>query len=93
MKKIILLAAVITVASFTSCKKEKTCSCTVTVSNSNSLYNATNPDTETIEYKYGKMKKGEANQVCPETTTDVVNNNESGNAANIQTTTTSCSIK
>ena len=93
MKKITLLAAVVIAASFVSCKKEKTCACTVTVSNSNSFYNSTNPDTQTIEYKYGKMKKGEANQVCPTTTTDVVNNNESGSAANIETTTTSCSIK
>lgn len=93
MKKIILLAAVITVASFTSCKKEKTCSCTVTVTNSNSAYDPTYPDATTVEHKYGKMKKGQATQVCPTTTTEAVNNNEPGAAANVKTTTTSCTIK
>ena len=93
MKKIVLLAEAFVALTAVSCKKEKTCSCTVTVTNSNSLYNPTNPDTQTIEYKYGKMKKGEANQVCPTSTTDVVNNNESGAAANIETTTTTCTIK
>ncbi|MDF2448743.1 MAG: hypothetical protein K0R26_1247 [Bacteroidota bacterium] len=93
MKKIILLAAVVTVASFTSCKKEKTCSCTVSVSNSNTS-NYPNPtSTTTIEYKYGKMKKGDAIKVCPTSETEVVNNNVSGTFANTKTTTTACTIK
>lgn len=93
MKKIILLAAVVTVASFTSCKKEKTCSCTVTESNSNTAFYPNPTSTKTVEYKYGKMKKGQATQVCPTSETVVVNNNVSGSGANIETTTTACTIK
>ncbi|MES2513324.1 MAG: hypothetical protein V4580_04240 [Bacteroidota bacterium] len=93
MKKITLLAAVLVAVTFASCKKEKTCSCTVSESNSNTTYFPNPTSTTSYEVKYGKMKKGEANQVCPTSNTDVVNNNESGNFANTKTTTTTCTLK
>lgn len=93
MKKITLLAAVIVVASFASCKKEKTCSCTIATTNSNPTFYPNPVSTETVENKHGKMSKTQANQICPESSTHVTNNNLTGNAANIETKTSTCTLK
>ena len=62
MKKIILLASVITVASFASCKKSRTCECTYTNSGSTTLTSHTSSTT------YTKIKKADAKYMCTKDT-------------------------
>lgn len=65
MKKLVLFVAVVSAASFASCKKDRTCKCDVTVSqtttttpNGGSTTTITNSDSYTTETVYTKAKKG-----------------------------------
>jgi hypothetical protein len=91
MKKITLIAVALVAVSFASCKKEKTCSCTQTVVNTNSSYN--NNSTYSYDVKYGKIKKSDANLVCPTTNVSTSDNGQTGSFNNVQTKTTSCTLK
>lgn len=85
MKKIILLASVITVASFASCKKSRTCECTYTESGS------TNVVSHTSSTMYTKMKKSDAKYMC---TKDTEMNTYTDNGGSSTTTTvTDCKLK
>ena len=85
MKKIILLASVITVASFASCKKNRTCECTYTNSGS------TNVTSNTSSTVLTKVKKSDAKYLCTkdtETTTYT-----SGNMTTTSTSIADCKLK
>ncbi|MCD6019839.1 MAG: hypothetical protein K0S53_2960 [Bacteroidetes bacterium] len=85
MKKIILLAAVITVASFASCKKDRTCECTYTTSGTTNTVSHTSSTTLT------KVKKSDAKYFC---TKDVnTNTSTSGSMSNTSTSTSDCKLK
>lgn len=63
MKKITLIAAAFIAVSFASCSKAKTCTCTTT----DTQNNVTTTTTEVTSYD--KISSGDANAVCPKTTT------------------------
>jgi hypothetical protein len=65
MKKAILMVAVIAAASFTSCKKDRTCTCVTTNSNGGAAY--------TGIVTYTKAKKGDARSQCLSSTTLLIN--------------------
>ena len=54
MKKVFLFVAVVTAASFASCKKDRVCTCTTTTSGG----------TATEVTTYHEVKKGDARQMC-----------------------------
>jgi len=63
MKKITLLAVVALAVTFTACKKDRTCECTQTDTNSNGTTSVTTTDpVMTIEVK--KVSKGDAKYMC-----------------------------
>ena len=76
MKKLLLFVAVVTAISFASCKKDHVCTC------------VTSPGGSTTVITYTKSKKGDAAEVCINST------NTSTNVAGITTTTTTtCTLK
>ncbi len=85
MKKIILLASVITVASFASCKKSRTCECTYTNSGS------TNVTSHTSSTMYTKMKKSDAKYMCTKDTETT--SSTSGNITTTSTSVADCKLK
>ncbi|MBC7696475.1 MAG: hypothetical protein H7141_13635 [Burkholderiales bacterium] len=85
MKKIILLASVITVASFASCKKSRTCECTYTNSGSTTVISHTSSEV------YTKMKKSDAKYLCTKDTE--TNTSTSGNVSTTSTSVTDCKLK
>lgn len=91
MKKIVLLAVAFVALTAVSCKKDKTCKCTTTETNSN-VYVPNPTNSVSSETKYTKISKGDANKLCPATTVETDNNNMSGASANVNTKTTTCSI-
>lgn len=85
MKKIILMAAVITVSSFASCKKDRTCECTYTNSGS------TNVTSHTSTTVYTKMKKSDAKYMC---TKDMVTySSTNNNTTSTSTSNYDCKLK
>jgi hypothetical protein len=98
MKKIILLASVITVASFASCKKAATCECTITETktvNGTAQTQANTTTTRTNTREIAKTGKKTAEAMCgnyEDIKTDVYSN-----AGFTQTTVTktngACAIK
>jgi hypothetical protein len=71
MKKSILMVAVIAAVSFTSCKKDRTCTCTdTTVITTTTTYPGQSPktttDTQTDAYvvTFTKARKGDAKSAC-----------------------------
>ena len=98
MKKIILLASVITVASFASCKKAVKCECTTTVTSqtyngSNSMGNSTMTNVSTRDI--AKTSKKTAAAICAGGTETETYTNPSGSTTNTQITnsSTTCAIK
>lgn len=98
MKKIILLASVITVASFASCKKAVKCECTTTVTSqtyngSNSLGNTTMTNVSTRDI--AKTSKKTAEAICAGGTSTDTYSQPSGSTTNTQITnsSTTCAIK
>ena len=98
MKKIILLASVITVASFASCKKAATCECTTTVTSQtyngvNSMGTTSQTSVETREIS--KTSKKTAAAICGNgTTTETYNNGSSSSpVTQITNASTTCAIK
>jgi hypothetical protein len=84
MKKNLLLMTVIAAAALSSCKKDRDCECTTTVTDRKG--NTTTYQPETITYV--KMKKSDAKSLCQKATyTDV---NESGAT---ETTVVDCKLK
>lgn len=63
MKKITLIAAAFIAVSFASCSKAKTCTCTTSTTKNG----VTQTTTEVTSYD--KISSGDANAVCPKTTT------------------------
>ena len=97
MKKIILLASVITVASFASCKKAATCECTTTVTSEtyngvNSMGTSSQTTVETREIS--KTSKKTAAAICGNgTTTSTYNSGGSSSNTSITNSSTTCAIK
>ena len=95
MKKIMLLAAVISVASFASCKKAATCECTTTITS----YTAdgvnilgTNSQSTVETFEIAKTDKKTAAAICGNsTTTDT--EKSSGGPTYIMNSSTTCAIK
>lgn len=85
MKKIILLASVITVASFASCKKSRTCECTYTESGT------TNTVSHTSSTMYTKMKKSDAKYMCTKDTE--MKTDTDANGSTTTTSVTDCKLK
>ena len=65
MKKITLIAVAFIAVSFASCSKAKTCTCTSTNNGSSGGTTVTS---------YDKISSGDANKLCPKTTTHTDNN-------------------
>lgn len=85
MKKIILMASVLTVASFASCKKDRTCECTYTTSGTTNTVSHTSSTTIT------KAKKADAKYFC---TKDVnTSTSTNGNVTSTSTSTSDCKLK
>ncbi len=82
MKKIFLLLSIVAVASLTSCKKDRTCSCTTTDTYPTV---AGYSETNTSEFKMTKISKGSAKRGCVKTTT-------TGNGSSYSTT-VDCKLK
>ena len=57
MKKLILIVAVITVFAFISCKKDRTCQCTITVSTDTSSFTSSSE----ITYQHSTKINAESN--------------------------------
>ena len=97
MKKIILLASVITVASFASCKKAATCSCTTTVNTQtyngvNSMVNQTQTTVSTREIS--KTSKKTAAAICGNGTDETTFVDSNGTTdTQITKSSTTCAIK
>lgn len=97
MKKIILLASVITVASFASCKKAAKCECTTTVTSqtyngTNSMGNQTQTTVSTRDISKTSKKTAEA--ICGGgTTTDTYNSGGTSSNTSITNSSTTCAIK
>lgn len=96
MKKITLLAIVIAATSFASCKKDRTCSCTMNVNTVRTGYGASTDNfsfvyTKTIQ----KSSKGDARANCLSTKYTDVTSGGSGSFAYTDTETTeeTCSLK
>lgn len=85
MKKIILLAAVFTAASFASCKKNRTCECTYTNSGSTTV---TSHTSSTV---YTKVKKADAKYMCTKDTE--MSSNTNGNLTTSSTYVSDCKLK
>jgi hypothetical protein len=68
MKKITIVAVAALAVTFTSCKKDRTCKCTMTpvsqTTNGTANPNYASSGTTTIETKMSKVKKGAANGAC-----------------------------
>lgn len=60
MKKRLLLAAIVSVIGLSSCKKEMTCTCTTTQTDSNGIVTTGEPRVTT----YKKIKKSDAKDQC-----------------------------
>lgn len=93
MKKLVLFVAVVAAASFASCKKDRTCTCdwtstqtqVTTISGGGTTTDVTT-DSGTNEVVYTKAKKGDARAACLSyTTTD--ENSYSGSGYTVTTTT------
>ncbi len=82
MKKITILAVALVAMSFASCKKERTCDCTVTSTTGSVTSTSTNST------KIEKISKGDGVAVCQKTTW--TNTPGSGNAT---TNTWDCKLK
>jgi len=97
MKKIILLASVITVASFASCKKAATCECTTTVTSQ--TYNGVNSmgtssQTTVNTREISKTSKKTAAAICGNgTETSTYNSGGSSSNTQITNSSTTCAIK
>ncbi|MES2566474.1 MAG: hypothetical protein V4565_06395 [Bacteroidota bacterium] len=85
MKKIILLASVVTVASFASCKKDRTCECTYTNSGSTNV-------THTSSTVLTKVKKSDAKYLCTKDTY-MSTNTTSGGTSTTSTNVSDCKLK
>ena len=78
MKKLVLFVAVVSAASFASCKKDRTCKCdytktttTTTTISGGSTTTTTDTDNSSSEVIYTDAKKGDARGACLSyTTTD-----------------------
>ena len=78
MKKVLLFVAVVTAASFASCKKDRTCTCT----------SSTNGSAGTPQVTvYNDAKKGDARAACLNTTTTTTV------GSTTYTTVTTCELK
>lgn len=85
MKKIILLASVITVASFASCKKNRTCECTYTNSGTTTVTSHTSSEV------YTKIKKSDAKYLCTKDTE--TSTYTSGSTTSSSTSVADCKLK
>ncbi|MBP8034390.1 MAG: hypothetical protein KAZ71_07310 [Bacteroidia bacterium] len=99
MKKIILLASVITVASFASCKKAATCECTTTVTGQSTNGTAANlsgySNTTVTTKEISKTSKKTAAAMCGNGETTQTTTSTFGSTTNtqVQTSSTTCAIK
>ena len=96
MKKITLLAIIVAAASFTACKKDRTCTCTETTTTVRTGYGAgTTTDAYTYSKVIQKSSKGTARANCLSTKYTFVNSGGSGSFAFTDTETTeeNCSLK
>ena len=98
MKKIILLASVITVASFASCKKTAKCECTTTITSytSNGVDVLGNQTQTTVSTRdIAKTSKKTAAAICGGGTTTQTQTSTSGSTTytDIMNTSTTCAIK
>ena len=93
MKKITLLAAVIAVASFASCKKAYTCACTTTVTSPNYLGTGTTTNVYNDDAAaYGKkMNKKTAQSACDAEKASMEQTFKNAETSNGQYTSTSVS--
>lgn len=87
MKKIVLLLSVVAISSLTSCKKDRTCTCTIT-STAPATPGVT--ETQTVDYTMTKVSKGTAKRACVKTTeTDT----PTGSTGTVYSTTNDCKLK
>ena len=72
MKKITLIAVALIAVSFASCKKAKTCTCstTKTTTTTSGGFSTTSSSVSSDVTSYDKISSGDANILCPKTTTD-----------------------
>lgn len=75
MKKITLIAVALIAVSFASCKKAKTCTCstTKTTTTTSGGFSTTSSSVSSDVTSYDKISSGDANILCPKTTTDTYN--------------------
>ena len=98
MKKIMLLAAVVSVASFASCKKAATCECTTTVTSytENGVNILGTQSQTTVETRQiSKTDKKTAAAMCGNSTTTDTQSYTSGGSSytDIMNSSTTCAIK
>ena len=85
MKKIFLLLSVVALSTLTSCKKDRTCTCTIT-SSAPATTGVTS--TQTVDYTMTKVSKGTAKRAClKETSTPT------GYTGTVYSTTSDCKLK
>ena len=91
MKKITLIAVALIAVSFASCKKAKTCSCTTTytTTTTSGSFSSTSSSSTTDVTSYDKISSGDANVLCPKTTTDTYSSGSNTNHVDTKTCTLS----
>ncbi len=92
MKNIILLAIAFTAISFASCKKDRTCECTYSYTNSAGVTVTDPAETTTIK----KIKKSEAKSLCQNTKykgNSTTTSTSGGSGSSSYNSTSNCKLK